>query len=61
MYQTVGHHAIDLYSEALGLPLYRHTIKGSSLTTAATYDTTKGDEVEDLYELLNKVKVWCLF
>jgi diphthamide synthase (EF-2-diphthine--ammonia ligase) len=22
MYQTVGHHAIDLYADAMGLPLY---------------------------------------
>lgn len=30
MFQTVGHHGIDLYAEAMGLPLYRHTIQGSS-------------------------------
>ena len=57
MYQTVGHHAIDLYSEALNLPLYRHTIEGSSIDTNATYHKTTGDEVEDLFQLLCKVKV----
>lgn len=57
MYQTVGHQAIELYAEALGLPLYRRTIQGSSLNTGKNYSKTDGDEVEDLYELLRLVKV----
>ena len=57
MYQTVGHHAIDLYSKALELPLYRHTIQGTTILKDATYEETKGDEVEDLYQLLTKVMV----
>lgn len=57
MYQTVGHQAIDLYAEAMDLPLYRRTIKGSSLNTGKNYTKTDGDEVEDLYELLHLVKV----
>lgn len=57
MYQTVGHQAIDLYAEAMDLPLYRCTIKGSSLDTSKNYTKTDGDEVEDLYELLHLVKV----
>ncbi|XP_028731603.1 diphthine--ammonia ligase isoform X2 [Peromyscus leucopus] len=56
MYQTVGHHAIDLYAEAMALPLYRRTIRGSSLETGKMYTTCEGDEVEDLYELLKLVK-----
>ncbi|CAC5365164.1 DPH6 [Mytilus coruscus] len=56
MYQTVGHHAIHLYAEAIGLPLYRHTIEGSSTTIKMDYKTTEGDEVEDLYTLLKKIK-----
>ncbi|XP_066490404.1 diphthine--ammonia ligase [Tiliqua scincoides] len=56
MYQTVGHHAIDLYAEAMGLPLYRHTIKGTSLATGRVYTKCEGDEVEDLYQLLKCVK-----
>ncbi|CAG10390.1 unnamed protein product, partial [Tetraodon nigroviridis] len=56
MYQTVGHQAIDLYAEAMDLPLYRRTIKGSSLDTSKNYTKTDGDEVEDLYELLHLVK-----
>lgn len=57
MYQTVGHQAIDLYSEAMDLPLYRRTIQGSSLDISRNYSVTEGDEVEDLYELLKLVKV----
>lgn len=57
MYQTVGHHAIDLYAEAMALPLYRRTIRGRSLETGRMYNTCEGDEVEDLYELLKLIKV----
>lgn len=57
MYQTVGHQAIELYAEAMDLPLYRRVIQGSSLDTRKNYTETEGDEVEDLYELLGLVKV----
>lgn len=57
MFQTVGHHGIDLYAEAMGLPLYRHIIQGSSKSIDKDYAITENDEVEDLYELLKKVKV----
>ncbi|XP_007103636.1 diphthine--ammonia ligase isoform X2 [Physeter macrocephalus] len=56
MYQTVGHHAIDLYAEAMALPLYRRTIRGKSMDTGRVYTRCEGDEVEDLYELLKLVK-----
>ncbi|CAJ1073366.1 diphthine--ammonia ligase isoform X1 [Xyrichtys novacula] len=56
MYQTVGHQAIELYAEAMDLPLYRRTIQGTSLDTSRNYSQTQGDEVEDLYELLKLVK-----
>ncbi|NWX06011.1 DPH6 ligase, partial [Caloenas nicobarica] len=56
MYQTVGHHAIDLYAEALDLPLYRGFIKGTSVNTGRVYTTCQEDEVEDLYDLLKLVK-----
>ncbi|XP_074250223.1 diphthine--ammonia ligase isoform X6 [Saimiri boliviensis] len=61
MYQTVGHHAIDLYAEAMALPLYRRTIRGRSLDTRQVYTKCEGDEVEDLYELLKLVKVGATF
>ncbi|NXI49785.1 DPH6 ligase, partial [Chloroceryle aenea] len=56
MYQTVGHHAIDLYAEALDLPLYRGFIKGTSVNTGRVYTTCQEDEVEDLYHLMKLVK-----
>ncbi|XP_008278084.1 diphthine--ammonia ligase [Stegastes partitus] len=56
MYQTVGHQAIELYADAMELPLYRRTIQGSSLDTSRNYSETEGDEVEDLYQLLLLVK-----
>ncbi|XP_019728189.1 diphthine--ammonia ligase isoform X1 [Hippocampus comes] len=56
MYQTVGHQAIELYAEAMDVPLYRRTIQGSSLDTGRDYRETDGDEVEDLYQLLSLVK-----
>ncbi|XP_056152008.1 diphthine--ammonia ligase isoform X2 [Lampris incognitus] len=56
MYQTVGHQAIELYADAMGLPLYRRTIQGSSLDISGDYSLTEGDEVEDLYHLLQLVK-----
>ncbi|XP_042646988.1 diphthine--ammonia ligase isoform X2 [Tyto alba] len=56
MYQTVGHHAIDLYADALDLPLYRGFIKGSSVNTGRVYTRCQEDEVEDLYHLMKLVK-----
>ncbi|XP_057364617.1 uncharacterized protein LOC130685341 [Daphnia carinata] len=57
MYQTVGHDAIALYSEATGLPLYRETIRGKSVHQGSDYIfSSQEDEVEDLYRLLVRVK-----
>ncbi|XP_073921710.1 diphthine--ammonia ligase isoform X8 [Castor canadensis] len=56
MYQTVGHHAIDLYAEAMALPLYRRTIRGRSLDIGQVYTECEGDEVEDLFQLLKLIK-----
>ncbi|KAM6130901.1 diphthine--ammonia ligase isoform 2-T2 [Pterocles gutturalis] len=56
MYQTVGHHAIDLYADALDLPLYRGFIKGTSINTGRVYTMCEEDEVEDLYHLMKLVK-----
>ncbi|XP_075700979.1 diphthine--ammonia ligase [Rhinoderma darwinii] len=56
MYQTVGYQALGLYAEAMALPLYRATLSGSSLNTGRGYTPQEGDEVEDLYRLLKKVK-----
>jgi len=57
MYQTVGHDIIDTYAECTGVPVIRHTLRGSALSTGAEYTKTAGDEVEDLLQLLTTVKV----
>jgi len=55
-YQTVGHSIIPAIAEALDLPLIRAPIVGKSVNTALQYTQTKGDEVEDLFRLIQKVK-----
>ena len=57
MYQTVGHNAIDLYAQAMDLPLYRGIIQGSSVDQGKVYKENDLDEVEDLYKLLKNIKV----
>lgn len=66
MYQTVGHDAIALVGQALGIPLHRRVIQGSPVEHAVEYGLTSpggggivGDETEDLYALLCNVLV-CL-
>lgn len=56
MFQSVGHQAIDLYAEAMNLPLFRRDIQGSSVNTGSDYQPTQEDEVEDLYLLLSEIK-----
>ena len=60
MYQSVGHHAIELYAEAMGLLLFRRTIEGASVSTGQDYQKVEADEVEDLYKLLTEIKVCVL-
>lgn len=61
MYQTIGHAVIPLYSEALGLPLYRRPIDGGAVNQAKVYDhdlvgtTSCHDETESLVPLLRSV------
>ena len=57
MYQTVGHDVVQLYGEAMDLPLYREYITGSNVETGLHYNSASGDETEDLFRLLRKVKV----
>jgi diphthine-ammonia ligase len=57
MYQTVGHDGISLYSESLGLPLFRRFISGNAVLQDKEYSPTQGDEVEDLFLLLSDIKV----
>ncbi|XP_035229010.1 diphthine--ammonia ligase-like [Stegodyphus dumicola] len=56
MYQSVGHNVLELYASAMGLPLFRESIRGKAINQNFDYHPTEGDEVEDLYNLLLKVK-----
>jgi diphthine-ammonia ligase len=64
MYQQVGHEVIDAYSECLGVPLVRQEINGEAVNRQLQYiynlnsktTTKKLDEVEDLFNLIQKVQ-----
>lgn len=61
MYQTIGHSIIPLFEKALGLPLYRHEITGTSVNQNKSYGSVgsnQGDETESLVPLLTKVKTY---
>ena len=57
MYQTVGHDVVDLYAEAIGLPMFRRIITGKSVNTELNYEFNEYDEVEDLKMLLKDAQV----
>ncbi|MQM02160.1 hypothetical protein Taro_034922 [Colocasia esculenta] len=56
MYQTVGHQIVTSYADCMGLPLFRRRIRGSSRHQHLNYKVTSGDEVEDMFILINEVK-----
>jgi len=58
MYQSVGHQAVELYAEAMGLPLFRQRTNGVALQQEKIYTHTPEDEVEDLFDLLANIKVF---
>lgn len=47
---------IELLAEAMELPLFRRTTSGLTTQKGKNYEPTEDDEVEDLYELLKRVK-----
>lgn len=58
MYQTIGHSIIPLYEEALGIPLYRASIKGVAVNQAKDYEhrtTEEADETESMTTLLSHI------
>ena len=57
MYQTVGHQGIELYAEAMSVPLFRMATEGIAILQEQIYKPTPEDEVEDLYQLLKQVQV----
>lgn len=63
MYQTAGHGLAPLYSNALGLPVFRQEISGSAFNPSKVYDCAvdmqndpqRVDETEDLMPLLRRI------
>ena len=55
MYQTVGWDCVEMLAGAMRLPLYVDTITGEGREMGKDYQTTEGDEVEDLYMWLERV------
>ncbi|XP_026192219.1 uncharacterized protein LOC34621908 [Cyclospora cayetanensis] len=57
MYQSVGTGVTGAIAECMGIPLFSSEIRGRPLLiNSLSYETTPGDEVEDLYDLLVLVK-----
>lgn len=57
MFQSVGHQTVALLAECMQLPLVSETITGTAVKTDIDYhESAAGDEVEDLYRLLQRVK-----
>ena len=56
MFQSVGTHIVKYISECMEVPLLTREITGTSLSTELGYHATAGDEVEDLYALLQLAK-----
>lgn len=57
MYQTVGHDAVRHYGACMQLPLFREAIMGRAIDSRLVYSETEHDETEDLFRLLQRVKV----
>lgn len=65
LYQTVGQDAIESIAQALDVPLYRKTIDGTAVEQGSEYGGrtpnasggVRGDETEDLFDLLSTVMV----
>ncbi|KAG2781362.1 hypothetical protein PC129_g3558 [Phytophthora cactorum] len=57
MFQSIGHQTVGLIAESMELPLVSETITGTAVATDINYhESAAGDEVEDLFRLLQKVK-----
>ncbi|KAG7387649.1 ATP binding domain 4 [Phytophthora pseudosyringae] len=58
MFQSVGHQTVGLIAESMELPLVSETITGTAVKTGIDYyESAAGDEVEDLFRLLQNVKL----
>jgi len=56
MFQSVGHEAINLIAEAIGLPLFRQPTSGISKCQSLSYKPVTNDEVSCLLDLIQNEK-----
>ncbi|KAE9042805.1 hypothetical protein PR003_g3608 [Phytophthora rubi] len=57
MFQSVGHQTVAVIAQSMELPLVSETITGTAVKTDIDYhESAAGDEVENLFRLLQKVK-----
>ncbi|ETV91095.1 hypothetical protein, variant [Aphanomyces invadans] len=56
MFQSIGTHIVEHIATCMDVPWVSHTLEGKSVSTEMGYDTTEGDEVEDLLLLLQQVQ-----
>jgi diphthine-ammonia ligase len=57
MFQTVGWQMARAISRASGLPLVTQPLLGTNQSKALHYEVQQADEVEDLFQLLARVKM----
>ncbi|KAF1743342.1 hypothetical protein MXB_3126 [Myxobolus squamalis] len=56
MFQSVGSEIVGCLNNIIGVPLYRQPILGTPNSTTLEYNYSHDDEIEDLFQLLSKVK-----
>ena len=56
MFQTIGHNVVKDLAACMDVPFFTTGLQGSSLTTSLQYQSTAGDEVEDMYALLAHIQ-----
>ena len=59
MFQTVGWNVIESFAACLDRPLFRGELRGRSVHRDLSYLPTDSDEVEDLFHLVQRVKLAC--
>lgn len=60
-FQSAAHVAVAALADCLGVPLIRRAMNGRALNQNLFYDPTPDDEVEDMFKLLQDVKVSIVF
>lgn len=56
MFQTIGHNVVRDLARCMDVPFFTTQLHGSSLTTSLQYQSTAGDEIEDMHALLAHIQ-----